>query len=64
MVFFNFSAQEDQTAETHYSPRLSLPTGDMEVEVLFRGQHYTFPIIFVGRLRFERRPLRTKRYLL
>lgn len=43
MVFFNFSAQEDQTVETHYSPRLPWPSGDMEVEVLLRGQHIFIP---------------------
>lgn len=43
MVFFNFSAQEDQTVETHYSPRLPWPSGDMEVEVLLRGQHIYIP---------------------
>lgn len=43
MVFFNFSAQEDQIVETHYSPRLPWPSGDMEVEVLLRGQHIYIP---------------------
>lgn len=47
MVFFNFSAQEDQTFKTNYSPRLRWPPGDVEFEVLLRGQH-----IFVPRVCF------------
>lgn len=45
MVFFNFSAQEDQTFQTNYSPRLPWPSGDVEFEVLLRGQHIYIPIV-------------------